>query len=144
MLPAVPPRPDPLPAPELRPARPLDEPPGFAFEPPSWRVTRDLTRGTVEVALRTNAGTRLSDGSLYHSQSEATTSVDEAEPANASIVGVSTLSLEGPARTTVSRARGEIRSDAGQFHVTVQLEVTIDGAPYHSRRWSRSYRRNHL
>jgi hypothetical protein len=28
--------------------------------------------------------------------------------------------------------------------VTVQLDVTIDGAPFHSRRWSRTYRRNLL
>ena len=110
-LPAVPPRDQPLPAPDLRPAKPLVEPPSFAFEPPAWRVTRDHSAGTVEVQLRTNNGTRLPDGTLYHAQSEATTSVDEARPAKASIVGVSTLSLEAPERTTVSRARGEIRSD---------------------------------
>ena len=143
-LPAVPPRDQPLPVPDLRPANPLVEPPSFAFEPASWRVTRDHSAGTVEVQLRANNATRLPDGTLYHAQSEATTSVDEARPAKASIVGVSTLLLEAPERTTVSRARGEIRSDETNFHVTVQLDVTIDGTPYHSRRWSRSYRRNLL
>ena len=140
----MPPRDQPLPAPDLRPAEPLAEPPSFAFEPASWRVTRDHSRGTVEVQLRTNNGTRLPDGTLYHAQSEATTTVDEARPSKASIVGVSTLALESPERTTVSRARGEIRSDDTNFHVTVQLDVTIDGTPFHSRRWSRSYRRNLL
>jgi hypothetical protein len=122
----------------------LPEAPAVAFDPPSWRVTRDHSRGTVEVALRTNSGIRLPDGSLYHARSEATTTVREDDPASAGIVGVSTLALESPERTTVARARGEIRSDASNFHVTVQLDVTIEGTPYHSRRWSRSYRRNLL
>jgi hypothetical protein len=103
-----------------------------------------MSRGTVEVALRTNNAVRLADGTLWHTTSEATTSVHEEDPARAGIVGVCTLALEGPERTTVSRARGEIWSDAATFHVTVQLDVTIDGASYHSRRWARSYPRRLL
>jgi len=143
-LPVVPPGPSALPVPDLRAPQPFVELAGFQLEPPSWRVTRDPTRGTVEVALRTNNAVRLADGTLWHTSSEATTSVDEANPASASIVGVSTLALESPTRTTVSQARGEIASDAEAFHVIVQLDVTVDGAPFHSARWSRSYPRQLL
>jgi predicted acyl esterase len=143
-LPVVPPRAAPIPGPDLRSPQPFTEQSSFALELPSWRVTRDQTRGTTEVELRTNNGIRLADGTLYHSMSTATTTVSEDDPGRAGIVGVCTLALEGPDHTTTSRARGEIHSDAEAFHVTVALEVAIDGTPYHARRWSRSYPRRLL
>jgi uncharacterized protein len=143
-LPEVPRQEPALPLPALRAPQPFVELPGFQLDPPSWRVTRDLSRGTVEVAIRTDNAVRLADGTLWHTTGEATTTVVEDDPATASIVGVCRLALESPTVTTVSRARGEIRSDATSFHVTVQLEVTRDGATYHSRRWSRSYARRLL
>jgi hypothetical protein len=143
-LPVVPVQEPALPAPALQPPKPFVELAGLQLDPPSWRVTRDHSRATVEVAIHTNNAVRLADGTLYHSASDATTSVHEEDPARASIVGVCTLSLEGPGRATVSRARGEIRSDASTFHVTAQLDVTIDGTSYFSKRWSRSYPRHLL
>jgi hypothetical protein len=107
-------------------------------------VTRDLTRGTVEVELATNNGTRLADGTLYQSRGHATTSVNESNPADASIVGTSSLALESARGTVEARARGEIRSDASTLHVTVNLDVLVDGATFHSRRWSRSVPRRLL
>jgi putative CocE/NonD family hydrolase len=144
MLPVVPPTDAPLPAPALAPSAPTTELPGFALEPASWRVTRDLTRGTVEVELATNNGTRLADGTLYHPRGHATTSVNESNPADASIVGTSSLALESATGTVEARARGEIRSDAATLHVTVNLDVLVDGATFHSRRWSRSVPRRLL
>jgi hypothetical protein len=144
VLPEVPAADAPLPPPALRAPQPVVELPGMQLDPPSWRVTRDLSRGTVEVALHTNNALRLADGTRYHTSSDATTTVLEDDPARASIVGVSTLALESPTLTTVSRVRGEIRSDAESFHVTVQLDVTVDDTTYYARRWSRSYARRLL
>jgi predicted acyl esterase len=143
-LPVVPPATAPLPAPILREPQAVREIPGFALDTPSWRVTRDHSRGVVEVELHTDNATRLADGTRYHSSSHATTRVREDDPANAGIVGISTLALEGSDRTVQAQSRGEIRSDADAFHVTVHLEVTVDGTTYHERRWARSYPRRLL
>jgi hypothetical protein len=143
-LPVVPQATARLPAPTLREPAPVREIPGFALDTPSWRVTRDHSRGVVEVELHTDNATRLADGTRYHSSSHATTRVREDDPANASIVGISTLALEGSNRTVQAQSRGEIRSDASAFHVTVHLEVTVDGTTYHERRWARSYPRRLL
>jgi hypothetical protein len=143
-LPVVPPADAPLPVPVLGEPPAVRELPGFALDVPSWRVTRDHSRGVVEVELHTNNATRLPDGSRYHASSHATTRVREDDPAVAGIVGLSTLALEAPDRTVQAQSRGEIRSDASAFHVTVHLEVTVDGTTYHERRWARSFPRRLL
>jgi len=55
-----------------------------------------------------------------------------------------TTNAHPSARTVVSAARGAVESDASSLHVTVELNVTLDGAPFHARRWARSYPRRLL
>ena len=143
-LPVVPPTTNPLGTPALGEGEPFRELAACALDTPTWRVTRDHSRGVVEVELHTDNATRLADGTRYHSSSHATTRVREDEPAVAGIVGVSTLALEASDRTIQAQSRGEIRSDASAFHVTVHLEVTVDGTTHHERRWTRSYPRRLL
>ena len=149
-----------VPAPDLRAPQPFFELPGFQLEPPSWRVTRDPTRGTVEVALRTNNAVRLADGTLWHTSSEATTSVDEANPALASIVGISTLALKSPIRTTVSagtwrdhQRRGRLPRDgpAGRdrrrravpFEAVVEIVSAAAALTGSGGQWARASMRRH-
>jgi hypothetical protein len=52
--------------------------------------------------------------------------------------------LRNRSRSSATRARGQIESTADALHVTIQLEITIDGVPYHSRRWAKSIPRHLL
>jgi len=49
--------------------------------------------------------------------------------------------LHWPDREIETVARGQIQSSADAFHITVQLEITINGVAYHARSWTRSFPR---
>ena len=88
--------------------------------------------------------THLEDGGTTRSRSEATTRVSDDDPAHASIRATAEVERRWPDRTVVAVSRGAIESDVSEFHVTVELDVTLDGAPFHQRRWARSYPRRLL
>ena len=52
--------------------------------------------------------------------------------------------LAWPEVTCAADARLEIVSDAGHFHVTIELEATEDGVPFAQRRWAESIGRDLL
>lgn len=139
ILPVVGDQEPPLPTPQLRPpAPPIDTGvQGFGGRP-TWRVTRDHMAGTCEMELKRQGYTRVSDQISFESSAEATTIVWEKDPARATIRGLSQVTLHWPERTIDTRARGQIESDERNFHVTIQLDITMDGLPFHSRRWLKS------
>jgi len=144
ILPVVGPQKQPLPDPELRPPA--------AFEPmveswsgePTWRVTRDHVAAATEVVLGKGGGTRVGDGFAFDTSSEATASVSERDPARATIRGLSRVVLHWPERTIDARARGQIESTESSFHVTINLEITMDRLPHVSKRWIRTFPRHLL
>jgi uncharacterized protein len=113
-------------------------------ERPIWRVTRDYMENKTEVYLHRSGFTRVSDRLSITSMAEATTAVFEKDPAHATIRGLNQVVLYWPERTIDTRARGQIESDEQNFHVTIQLEITMDGVPFHQRRWLKSIPRQLL
>lgn len=144
VLPALRPQEPRLPAPALQPPAAFTELPSFQPARATWRVTHDHMAGTVEVHVATSGVVRLDERHAAMSRGEATTVVAEDDPARATVSGVSELTLEWPEQTISARARGQITSDAEAFHATAILDVTIDGTPFHSARWSRSFPRRLL
>jgi hypothetical protein len=111
---------------------------------PTWRVTRDYMENKTEVYISRSSFTRVSDTVSVTSSGEATTLVFEKNPGRAAITGLSQVTLHWPNRTIHTRARGQIESDERNFHVTIQLDITMDGAPFHQRRWMKSIPRHLL
>ena len=133
-----------LPGPTFAPVAPLDEAPSFALELPAWRITRDLSTGGDEVTTRTHSVVRLADGGTARTRSEGTTSVRQDDPAHASIHGTSEMVLDSPERVVRAAATGRMRSDATTFHLSIDLEVSVDGRLTHARQWRRSVPRHLL
>ncbi len=98
----------------------------------------------TEVHLKRRGFTRVSDVLSFESSAEATAVVFEKNPARASIRGLSQVVLHWPERIIDTRARGQIESDEQNFHVTIQLDITMDGVPFHQRRWMKSIPRQLL
>lgn len=144
VLPVVGEQTPPLPTPHFLPPTPFESTVRGFGDRPIWRVTRDHMAGTAEVFLKRTGVTRVSDRIRINSNSEATTVVAEQDPAHASVHGLSQITLHWPDRTIDTRARGQIESDEKNFHVTIQLEITMDGLPFHSRRWMKSIPRHLL
>jgi putative CocE/NonD family hydrolase len=144
ILPVVPAQTESLPTPQFLPP---PQTPSFvtgSSERPVWRVTRDYMENKTEVHLRRRSFTRVNEKLSFDSNAEATTVVFEKNPARATIRGLSQVVLYWPERTIDTRARGQIESDEHTFHVTIQLDINMDGAPFHQRRWIKSIPRRLL
>jgi predicted acyl esterase len=111
-------------------------------ELPIWRVTHDHIAGTTEVHIRTGGRARLDDGTEIVRSSDASATASQRDPARATMRGLNQVTLRWLDRTIDTRARGQIESTADALHVTIQLDIRMNGVPYHSRRWARSIPRN--
>ncbi len=143
-LPALAAQEPPLPAPQLRPPEPFEPLVQSYANPAVWRVTHDHIAGTAEVLMSTAGRTRLADGTTIDSYRDGVAIASQRDPARASMRGVNRITLTWPDRTIEASARGQIESTADTLHVTIQLAITIDGLPYHSRHWARSIPRRLL
>jgi hypothetical protein len=143
-LPALAAQEPPLPAPQLRPPEPFEPLTQGYSEQPAWRVTHDHIAGTAEVRIGTAGRSRLDGGVEVVRSSDATAIASQRDPARATMRGLNQVTLRWPDRTIDTRARGQIESTAEALHVTIQLDITMDGVPYHSRRWAKSIPRRLL
>lgn len=143
VLPVAGPQEPALPAPEFQPPAVESMVEGQS-ERPIWRVVRDHMAGTTAVQIRTAGYTRVNDEVAFERSGEATALVYEADPARATIRGLSRVVLHWPERTIDTRARGQIESTADALHVTIQLDISLDDVPYLSKRWTRSIPRHLL
>jgi hypothetical protein len=144
LLPVVGPAEPALPSPDLRPPYPFEPIVDSHSERPTWRVTRDHIAGTTEVLLRTASSTHVSGELAFSRSSEGTATVFERTPDRATVRGLSQVVLQWPQRTIDACARGQIESTEDSFHVTINLEITMDGLPHVSKRWVRTFPRELL
>lgn len=144
ILPAVGPQVPALPVPTFRPPAPFEPTAVGQAEPSVWRVTRDHIAETVEVSMRMASRTRIGDAFALFGRREAIAMVSEQNPANATIRGLSQQTLSWPLRTIDTLARGQIESTEQTFHVTIHLEITVDGLSHSSKHWMRSIPRHLL
>lgn len=142
-LPVVPARDEPLPAPTFLPPA-VESLVQGSSEPPVWSVTHDHIAGTTAVRIRTASSTRVDDTITVEREADATALVHPASPDRAAIRSVSRLTLHRPAQTVDVTAHGRIESTVDALHVTIQLAITLDGAAYHHRQWTRSLPRRLL
>ena len=140
VLPVAPAPASPLPTPRFAPS-PVAEAPAAPPSPPAWRVTRDPVAGWTEVVIAGRGTTRVDGEWVQETETEAVASVDERDPARASVRGRQTVRYRWPGQTIETISRGQITSDATTFHVTLHVEITVDGLPHASRRWLRDYPR---
>jgi predicted acyl esterase len=144
ILPAIEPQVPALPAPRLLPPAPIEPTAEVQAERPIWRVTRDHMAGTAEVFLRTAHRARVGDDVEFTRGSEMNAIASDRNPAHASIRGLSWVTLQLLDRTIDTRARGQIESNESVFHLTIQLDITVDGMPHLTKRWARSVPRQLL
>lgn len=143
ILPVVAAQEPPLPPPNLRPPPKIELPVTTQAAPATWRVTHDHIAGAVVVELR-GAGRTRGEGTDFSYRREAVALAYADDPARAMVRGVNAMMLHELDREITAESRTQISSTATDLHATVQLQVTIDGLPFASRSWSRSYRRHLL
>ena len=94
--------------------------------------------------MRTAGRTRIGHEVEFMRSGDVTVSVSERDPAHATVRGVSQMVLDWPQRKIDAVARGQIQSTVDTFHLTIQLDITMDGVPYYNKQWTRSIPRHLL
>jgi hypothetical protein len=111
---------------------------------PTWTVTRDLLTGRAAVTIAAVTQHRTPDGALIDRDCGCTCAVDPTDPARVTARGWHACRSTHAGRTTAARADVTVASTADVFDVTIDLEVTVDGAVHATRRWSESIPRRLL
>jgi putative CocE/NonD family hydrolase len=132
-----------LPVPAFK-TTPPDEPAiggeGSADEP-AWRITTDVVEGSVTVTVHDGGEDVLDDGRRLYSAETLTMTAYDADPARASLDADVVYRWRDHAFETDIRARSKQTSDGDAFHLSVELEVDVDGEPFFRRAWRESIAR---
>jgi putative CocE/NonD family hydrolase len=108
----------------------------FSEDPPVWRIAEDVLAGTITVTTGSGETSVLPDGTeLYAAELLEMTAAD-ADPAHARMRTEVIYRLRQDGRAVTVLANGLMTSTESAFELAVELDVTLDGAPFHHREWA--------
>jgi uncharacterized protein len=107
-------------------------------------VARDAVTGAVTVETSAEQGARLSDTYRYRSTRHARITANDATPAIASCESTISHHMELPGQHISASASSLVTSTVHAFHLTIDLEVTVNGRRHFARGVRRSYPRDLL
>jgi len=108
---------------------------------PVWRISSDVIAGSVTVTIHDGGEDVLDDGRRLYSAETMALTAFEADPARASLDADVVYRWHEHGFTADIRARSSQTSDASDFHLTVDLAVELDGAPFFHRTWTETVAR---
>jgi hypothetical protein len=107
-------------------------------------VVRDAVTGTVTVETSAEQSGRPSDTYRYRSTRHERITANDATPAIASCESTISHHMELPGQHVSASASSLVTSTVDAFHLTIDLEVTMNGRHHFSRSVRRSYARDLL
>lgn len=137
MLPTVPAEAR-LPTPTLR-----TDPPGLpdvgarsSDESAVWQIQRDVLAGSVTVTTGSGEAVTLPDGTSLYSSELLEMTASDGDPAHARMRTEVVYRLDQDGRAISVRANGLMTSTETEFDLSVDLDVTLDGSPFHHGNWA--------
>ena len=112
--------------------------------PPTWEIVEDAFTGSTTVRAAFSTESRIDDQSVLAEEFLILDHVDPRNPAAASAHGRHRSRRTRPNNVIEARSAVTIQGSATHFHITISLEVTVNEAPYFTRRWTESIRRELL
>ena len=139
VLPIVPVDPRPAPPPAFKATPPdLVAVGGGTEESPVWQIVEDVIDRSVSVRVYGGDTTVLPNGvSLLQSERIEMTAHHD-DPAHARVANEVIYRLKDHGHDVHIRASGTLRSTETDFHVGVQLSVSLDGNPFFQKSWLES------
>lgn len=140
----------------LVPARGSARPPKFrpspltlarhsdAANPPIWEVVHDVLTGRRRVRVEDARHERINETTVIHRKNALVAEVDPADPAEASAHGRHVSRITRPNQVTEGRSDVLVQASATHFHVTIDLELDVNGARHFAQRWVESVPRELL
>jgi putative CocE/NonD family hydrolase len=108
---------------------------------PVWQITDDVIAGSVTVSVHDGGEDVLDDGRRLYAAETLTMTAWDADPARAELDADVVYRWREHAFETEIRARSSQTSDVDAFHISVGLEVDLDGEPFFQREWRESIER---
>lgn len=142
VLPTIPAAQRPAPAFEPSPVPMLRQ--SMRLTPPVWEVTRDALTRRARVHLVEDLRDRINATTTIERHYELWTEVDADDPAGAHARGLHRSTIHRLNTSTTATSAVAIQATASHLHVTIDLEVSIDGALHHHDAWVESIPRRLL
>ena len=143
VLPTVPARGSAMP-PEYLPSRRVVGRHSDAIAPPTWELGRDLLTGRTSVKVCAPRSVRINATTVIERESATVCQVVPHDPAHASARGWHVHRILRPNQVVQGRTDVLIQATASHFHVTIDLEVQVNGAPHFAKRWVETVERQLL
>lgn len=115
-----------------------------APDPPIWHVTRDQLTGRATVDLQWGASWRVGDTAVVERESSSRLNVNPYDPADASAKAWHLFRMVRPNHLIEARAGVAVQASATHFHITIELEIRVNGALHFTKHWIESVLRHHL
>ena len=133
-----------IPAEASRPTPALrTEPPGLpdvgatpSDESATWQIAEDVLAGTVTVTTGSGEAVTLPDGTRLYSSELLEMTASDADPAHARMRTEVVYRLDQDGRAIVALANGLLTSGETTFELAIDLDVTLDGVPFHHGHWA--------
>lgn len=112
-----------------------------ATEGPTWEVREDMMRGTVTVLIEYGRTLRLREGTEIVEHQRMRNTVSRHDPASATAEGETRIRRTHRGTAVEANAVGKLNSSTTSLHLTVEVEVSVDGKSHSQRRWNASFPR---
>jgi putative CocE/NonD family hydrolase len=106
--------------------------------PPKWEVAHDLLTRRASVRIREEGEERINATTSVHRDYEIETVVDADRPAQTTAYGRHSSTIRRPGQETTAISTVLLEGAATHFHLTIDLEVRVNGMQHHTRQWTAS------
>jgi hypothetical protein len=130
--------------PEYHPADTVIQRFSDRVEPPTWQAIQDVLTGRVTSNIHTITDYRVDDTTVVRRESSVASQVDPQDPAHATAHGTSIQHIRRPNQVIWGRADLMVQATTSHFHISLDVELKINGAPHYSKRWVESVARQLL
>lgn len=108
------------------------------IEPPAWEVVHDVLRGRSQVRIHETHDDRINDTTAVRREYSLVADCDPRDPASASARGRHVSRIARPNSVIEGSSDVLIQATTTHFHVTIDLELHVNGTLHHSKRWVES------
>ncbi|MBM4438267.1 MAG: CocE/NonD family hydrolase [Actinobacteria bacterium] len=109
-------------------------------EPP-WEIATDVLADRTALRTLTRQASRPSPTREVTLTSQLTVAASNRDPADVIASSRHARRIAGPFGDTTVDTACTVRSTRDAFHVTLELDIKVNGLPHHQRRWVRSFPR---
>ena len=110
-------------------------------DPPTWEVVHDVLTGRARVHVHEVADQRINSSTVVRRDYSMIAEVDRTDPASASARGRHVSTITRPNGVIQGSSDVSVQASASHFHITIDLELLVNGKPHHTHSWTDSIER---